>query len=451
MERLIERFMRYCRIDTQSDEESTTYPSTAKQLNLSRMLVEELKEIGMQEVELDEHGYVMATLPANLPEGHKEIPVIGFISHVDTSPSVTGANVDPQWVDYEGGDIVLPKDPSQVIRVADYPMLKDYEGTPIITTDGTTLLGADDKAGIAEIMTAMEQLIQDKDALHGKVRVLFTPDEEIGRGVEFLDIEKLGVECAYTMDGSKLGEIENENFNAFGAQITIRGKNVHPGYAKDKMINALRVLSFLVTQFPEDMLPESTEGREGYVHPHEATACEEEASLHVLIRDFEREGVESKQVLLWEICARTEERFPGAEVTCTFKHSYDNMRFRLEERPEIVEYAMEAAKRVGVEPHLSSIRGGTDGAMMTAKGIPTPNIFTGAHAFHAKTEWAAVSTMRKSVETIIELVKIWAKRPDCFCYLERSREHASRYSATSQTTRCFVGHRSTREKYCIDA
>lgn len=410
MERLLERFIRYCRVDTQSAEGKETYPSTAKQLNLSRMLVEELEELGLQEVELDEHGYVMATLPARLPQGHAEVPVIGFISHVDTSPSVTGADVDPQVLVYEGGEITLPKDPTQVIRPQDFPDLEKFVGTEIVTTDGTTLLGADDKAGIANIMTAMELLLADEDAVHGKVRVLFTPDEEIGQGIRYLDLDKFGAEVGYTMDGGPIGEIECENFHAANAVVTVRGKNVHPGYAKDKMVNALRVVADLLNRFPTEMLPETTEGSQGYIHAHELQGCEEEATISVLIRDFELDGLQEKKDLLRQIAQQAQETFAGSEVLCDIRDSYANMRIHLDARPEAMEYALAATRRVGLEPKSSKIRGGTDGALLSAKGLPTPNIFTGGYGFHSKTEWASVMTMKKSVQTIVELIKLWAEK-----------------------------------------
>ncbi len=409
-EKLIERFIRYCKIDTQSSESSTTYPSTSKQFDLANLLVEELKEIGLEEVEVDEHGYVMATLPARLPEGHPEVPTIGLIAHMDTSPAVTGANVQPQLITYEGGDIVLPKDNTQVIRAKDFPDLEKYIGTSLITTDGTTLLGADDKAGIAEIMTAIEELIADESAIHGAIRILFTPDEEIGKGTEYLDLKKFNVPFAYTVDGGPIGEIENENFNATNGSITIKGKNVHPGYAKNKMINSIRIAAFIIEQLPKNALPETTEGKEGYIHVMSVQGSEEETELYLIIRDFDKEALEEKKALVHSLCQKAERAFPGSQVTANLQESYSNMRFALDEHPEIVEYALEATKRAGLEPRLSSIRGGTDGALLAQKGIPTPNLFTGGYSFHSKTEWASVMAMEKSVEMLKNLCLIWAEK-----------------------------------------
>ena len=410
MQKLIERFVRYCKIDTQSSETSETYPSTKKQFDLAKILVDELREIGLADVEMDSYGYVMATLPAKLPKDHPKVPIIGLIAHMDTSPAVTGTNVNPQIIRYEGGDIVLPADNNQVILEKDYPDLKKYIGTDIITTDGTTLLGADDKAGIAEIMTAMEILINDDKAIHGEVRVLFTPDEEIGKGTQHLDIEKFNVELAYTSDGGPIGEIEHENFNAANASITIKGKNVHPGYAKDKMVNSLRVVAHLLEQFPTEILPETTEKKVGYIHAHEIKGCEEETQMLVLIRDFENEGVQEKKELLYKLCQDAERAFPGSEVICNILDSYSNMRFALDKRPEVVEYALEATRRAGLEPYLNSIRGGTDGAALASKGIPTPNLFTGGYCFHSKLEWASIMVMEKSVEMLTHLCRIWAEK-----------------------------------------
>lgn len=408
MSLLVERFVRYCKVDTQSDESSDSYPSTMKQFDLARLLAKECEEMGLQEVSLDEHGYVMATLPARLPEGHPPVETIGLVSHMDTSPAVTGANVKPQILRYEGGDIVLPKAPEQVIRVSEYPELDEYIGTDLITTDGTTLLGADDKAGIAEIMTAMDTLLNDPNAVHGAVRVLFTPDEEIGRGTDFLDLERFGVKVAYTMDGGPEGQVQCETFSAASAHITIHGKNVHPGYAKGKMINAVRLMSELLTRIPTEERPETTEGREGYYHPYHLQGEEELATIKVLLRDFELEGLEARKEWIQAACAEVEALHPGSRIECEIVDSYRNMKLKLDERPEILEHALEAIRRTGYEPKVGLVRGGTDGSVLSWKGIPTPNLFTGGRAYHSQREWVPVVGMEKAVEMILHLVQSWA-------------------------------------------
>lgn len=412
-EKLLERFLTYVKIDTQSDEESTTYPSTEKQLNLSRLLVEQLKELGMKDVELSEHGYVFATLPSNLPESYpKKVPTIGFIAHVDTSPEVSGANVKPViHKNYQGGEIVLPGDQTQVIKPETDPALGNCLGHDVITTDGTTLLGADNKSGVAEIMTALEYLIQNPEVLHGEIRVSFTVDEEVGSGTKYFDVKHFGAKYAYTIDGETAGEVEDETFCADTVILTVNGVNMHPGYAKDRLVNALKIGSDIISRLPRKALsPETTEKREGYVHPHAMNGGVEKTTLKFLIRDFTVEGLEEKEKFLEQIMNEVLIDYPGASGDFKVEESYRNMRYVLDKYPFVVEYALEAVKRSGLEPHQSLIRGGTDGARLSYEGLPTPNIFTGGHNFHSKREWVTVQDMEKAVETIVNLVKIWAEK-----------------------------------------
>ena len=413
-ETVLDRFLRYVKIDTQSAEGVEDFPSTAKQFDLLKLLRDELAELGLDGVELDKHGYVTATLPANLPEGHPaadKVPAVAFLAHVDTSPDVSGKDVKPQiHENYQGGDIQLPGDPEQVIRVADTPQLKTAVGCDIVTTDGTTLLGADDKAGIAEIMTALDRLISDPSIHHGPIKVGFTPDEEVGRGVDFFDVEKFGADVAYTLDGSVLGEIEDETFNAWGALYKIQGINVHPGYAKGKMVNAIRVAADIVSRMPYDMSPETTEKREGYLHPHGVTGGTDQAELKVLIRDFDLQGIDEKSDLLRTIRDEAAEAWPGAKIDLEIKESYRNMRLKLDEDPRAVEYAMEAIRRAGHEPHKELIRGGTDGARLCYMGLLTPNLFAGGVNFHSKLEFVPVQWMEAAVETIVQLAGVWLEK-----------------------------------------
>ncbi|RKY43456.1 MAG: peptidase T, partial [Candidatus Neomarinimicrobiota bacterium] len=387
---LLERFLRYVKIDTQSREGvEDKFPSTEKQKELSKLLVKELRELGLEDAEMDEYGYVMATLPSNLSEGERsKVPAIGFIAHVDTSPEVSGKDVKPIiHRNYRGGDIVLPGAPDQVIKFEENPALKDHIGDDIITSDGTTLLGADDKAGIAEIMTAIEYLLNHPEIKHGDIRIAFTPDEEVGNGTKYFDKEKFGVKYAYTVDGESIGEIENETFNASGAVFTIHGINVHPGYAKNKLVNAVKIASFIVQEIDKYPAPENTEKREGYLHPYVIEGGVEKCTVKVLIRDFETSGMKEKENILNDIKKTAESKFPGSKVELEIKESYKNMKIKLEEDPRVVEYALEAVKMAGLEPKLQIIRGGTDGAKLCFMGVLTPNIFTGGHNFHSKQEW----------------------------------------------------------------
>ena len=405
---VLDRFLRYAVIDTQSDPTSKTQPSTEKQKNLGRVLVEELLEIGLSDAHLDEHGYVYATIPANT---EKSVPVICFCSHMDTAPDFTGTNVKPQIVhSYQGGDITLTGDTQQVIRVADHPTLKDQIGNDIITTDGTTLLGADDKAGLAEIMTAAKVLIDNPSIKHGTIKILFTPDEEIGRGVDKVDLKKLGAEFAYTIDGSTAGEIEDETFSADGVEISIQGVAMHPGFAKGKMENAIKIAGEIIAKLPKHIAPETTSGREGFIHPTGVTGSMEKAELGFIIRDFVDEGLADKEALLEGIVKEVIAAYPGSSYTFKVKHQYRNMKSVLDRNPEIVEHAIEAIRRAGMNPVRGSIRGGTDGSRLSFMGLPTANIFDGGHAFHSPLEWVSIQDMEKAVATIVETAKIWEER-----------------------------------------
>jgi tripeptide aminopeptidase len=412
-ESVLDRFDRYVRIDTQSMEESEAYPSTPKQWNLLNLLRDELKALGVSDASVDTHGYVTGTIPGNLdPARAKRAPTIGFLAHVDTSPAITGANVKPViHRNYQGGDIVLPGDTTQVISPAEYPNLeKRYIGMDIVTSDGTTLLGADDKAGVAEIMTAIDMLRQNPDLKHGKLRIAFTPDEEVGNGTKFFDVKKFGADYAYTMDGGPLGEIEYETFNAFQAVITIQGVGVHPGYAKDKLVNAVRIMADIIARLPRDMSPETTEERQGYVHPYEFSGQTESAKVKLILRDFEMAGMEQKKTLIGKIVADVRALYPKATIDLEIKEQYLNMRYLIEKEPKVLRYAEEAIRRCGVEPHSKVIRGGTDGARLTYMGLLTPNLFAGGEAFHSKIEWVPVQVMEKAVETIIQLAAVWAEK-----------------------------------------
>ncbi len=407
-ETVLERFLRYVVIDTQSDPRSPSQPSTEKQKNLGRVLVEDLKAIGLVDAHLDEHGYVYATVPANTD---KDVPVICFCSHMDTAPDFSGTGVKPQlFKGYAGGDIALSGDPERVIRVSEHPALKDQIGNDIVTTDGTTLLGADDKAGLAEIVTAAAVLMSRPDIEHGAIRILFTPDEEIGRGVDKVDLEKLGAQFAYTVDGETAGYIEDETFSADGVEIEIKGVAIHPGFAKDRMVNAIKIASAIIDRLPKDLAPETTEGREGFIHPTGLTGSMEKASISLIVRDFEEEGLAHKEAMLSQIVEEVIASYPGATYSLEIKHQYRNMKTVLERNPEIVDYALEAVRRAGLEPERGRIRGGTDGSRLSAMGLPCPNIFAGGHAFHSPLEWVSRQDMEKAVTTLVELARIWAER-----------------------------------------
>ncbi len=405
----LDRFLSYVKFDTQSSEESDTYPSTLKQLELSKHLVKELKDLGLEDVELTEHGYVFATLPANVDH---PVPVIGLIAHVDTSPEVSGAGVNPViHENYQGGDIVLPADTSQVIEYRNNPDLKNCIGHDIITTDGTTLLGADNKAGIAEIMGALTYLIQNPEIKHGKIRVAFTVKSEVGTGTEHFDVKHFGADFAYTIDGEAAGEIEDETFCADTAIVKVKGVNVHPGYAKGKMINGIKIAAEFIDRLPKNSnSPETTEGREGYLHPHAIKGGVELTEITFLVRDFTVEGLKEREKLLAHIARELSDKYNPASVEMEVKESYRNMKYKIDEHPEVVEYALEAVRRSGLEPKKNLIRGGTDGARLSYMGLPTPNVFTGGHNFHSQKEWISIQDMEKAVETIVNLLQIWEEK-----------------------------------------
>jgi tripeptide aminopeptidase len=403
------RFLRYAVIDTQSDPASPTCPSTAKQKNLGALLARELQEMGIRDAHLDEHGYVYATIPANTD---KSVPVICFCSHMDTSPDCTGKDVKPQIVrNYRGGDIVLSADPTQVIRAAEHPALNDQIGNDIITTDGTTLLGADNKAGLAEIMDAAQFLVDNPQVKHGAIKILFTPDEEIGRGVDKADLKKLGADFAYTIDGETAGNVEDETFSADAATISIEGVSAHPGFAKGKMEHAIKIAAAIVDRLPKDTCsPETTEGKQGFLHPIGITGALEKATVSFIVRDFTDAGLKQKEALLEGIAKAVMKDFPRSTYRLEIKQQYRNMKQVIDRHPDIIDNAMEAIRRTGLTPVKSSIRGGTDGSRLSFMGLPCPNIFAGEHAFHSRLEWVSVQDMEKAAQTIVHLAMIWEER-----------------------------------------
>ena len=403
----VERFLRYVSFDTQSSEESTSYPSTEKQKILGRQLVEELREMGLADAGMDEWGYVTATLPANA--GHS-VPVIGLIAHMDTSPEVSGADVRPViHKNYQGGDLNLPA--GVVIRADETPELARQLGNDIITSDGNTLLGADNKAGIAEIFSAIRYLIDHPEIAHGRLRIAVTPDEEVGRGTEHFDVKGFGADFAYTIDGETLGEVEDETFCADSVTITISGVNLHPGYAKGKLVNATRIAARLIANLPQDALsPETTSGREGYIHPHHLTGTVEEAVIKFLIRDFTVEGLKEKETLLQQWAGEAMKSYPKARMDFRVDESYRNMKYEINKEPRVVEYALEAVQRAGITPIRNIIRGGTDGSRLSYQGLLTPNIFTGGHNFHSRQEWISIQDMQKAVQVIVLLAAVWAEK-----------------------------------------
>jgi tripeptide aminopeptidase len=406
---LVERFVKYAKIHTSSAEGSETYPSTERQFDLARILVQELKELGLKDAAVDEHCYVTATLPANFPGG-KNVPVIGFISHMDTYPEVSGENVQPTFHEnYQGEDIRLPRN-DKVITVADNPYLKECLGETIITSDGSTLLGADDKAGIAEIMEAVTRMVENPDFRHGTVKIAFTPDEEVGAGVKHFDIEKFGAMVAYTMDGGQRGEVENETFCADSAIVTFVGRDIHPGYAKGKMVPSIKVAGTFLASLPREGTPETTEQREGYIHPINIEGNTSQTKVTLLIRDFDVKELAPKADFIRKTAERAAAEWPGAEAKVEIKQYYRNMKYDLEKEPRAVAYAMEAIRRIGIEPKLGSIRGGTDGSNLSARGLPTPNIFTGEQAFHGYTEWVCVKDMELATRGILATVQVWSEK-----------------------------------------
>ena len=403
---LKDRFLKYVSFDTQADESSESYPSTEKQLVLLRYLKEELETIGLKEVTMDEYGYVMATLPAT--PGYEKVPTIGFISHVDTAPDMSGANVKPHVVEnYDGRDIMLGND--VWLRVEEFPELTFFKGHTLIHTDGTTLLGADDKAGVAEIVTAMEWLVAHPEVAHGKIRVGFTPDEEIGRGVDYFNVEKFAADFAYTMDGGMEGELEYENFNAAGAKIVVAGRNVHPGMAKNKMINAIDIVTELNGMLPVSERPQFTEGYEGFFHCVGIKGSVEEAEINYIIRDHDSEKFEQKKQLMWDVVNFLQRKYGEKVLTLSMRDQYYNMRKMVEPHPQVIEKARRAMIEAGVKPQVKPIRGGTDGSRLSFMGLPCPNLFTGGMNFHGRYEYASLTTMNKAMNTIINLARIWAE------------------------------------------
>ena len=403
-QKVIDRFISYVKIDTQSDETSQTTPSTEKQWVLARKLKQELEEMGMQEVDIDENAYVMATLPANVSH---EVPVIGFVAHFDTTPDFSGTNVNPQIIEnYDGGDILLNKEKNIVLSPEYFDDLQQYKGQTIITTDGTTLLGADDKAGITEIMEAMKYLLENPQIKHGKIRICFTPDEEIGRGAHKFDVKKFGAEWAYTMDGSQIGELEYENFNAAGATITVTGKSVHPGYAKEKMINSMYIAQDFINSLPRLETPEHTEGRQGFFHLNGIQGDVEETKLHYIIRDHDRKHFEARKQVMTKLAQDLCDQYERDCVHVEIKDQYFNMKEKVQPVKHIVDIAEKAMKSLDITPIIKPIRGGTDGAQLSFKGLPCPNIFAGGHNFHGKYEYVPVESMQKAVEVIVRISEL---------------------------------------------
>jgi tripeptide aminopeptidase len=404
-----ERFLRYAQIDTQSDPLSTTFPSTAKQKDLGRLLLQELLAMGITDAELDEHGYIYATIPANTD---KKVPVICFCSHMDTSSDCSGTNVKPIiHQKYDGGDIILPDDPLQVIRPAEHPYLQLKKGEDIITASGATLLGADDKAGVAAIMDAAHFLLQHPGIKHGAIRILFTPDEETGRGVEKLDMQKLNAQYGYTLDGGERGSLEDETFSADAVKITIHGVGIHPGTAKDKLVSAIKVASEIVAALPTNGLsPETTENRQGFIHPVRIQGVVEKAEIDFIIRDFVTAELASHEAFLRSVMDNVLQRYPQATATFQVIEQYRNMKEVLDQHPQVCEYAADAMRRAGVEPLKMIIRGGTDGSRLSFMGLPCPNIFTGEMALHSKHEYVSIQDMQKAVETIVYLAQVWEEK-----------------------------------------
>ncbi len=409
-ETAIDRFLRYVKIDTQSAEGADKVPSTEKQWVLARLLEKELKALGVQNVRVSEHAIVYGKVPGNLPDNSK-VPTIGFIAHMDTSPAVSGENVKAIiHKNYQGGDIVLPNDKTQIITVEQNPALKELIGDDIITADGTTLLGSDDKAGIAEIMTMIDILRNNPQLKHGNIAVAFTPDEEVGGGIDKFDIAGFGAKYAYTVDGGELGEISDETWSARTATVTFHGKSTHPGYAKGILVNSAYAAADFLGRFPPNMLPETTEGRVGFVHPYIANLDVETSTVKVLVRDFDLSGIEAKENMLKQMTAAVEIKFPNVRVEYSSVLGYLNMKEELKNHPKLIEYAQEASRRAGIKPKMKPIRGGTDGARLTFMGLPTPNLFTGGHNFHGKLEWNSRKGLEKSTEMLVNLVQVWAEK-----------------------------------------
>jgi tripeptide aminopeptidase len=410
MSSVLDRFLRYVKIDTQSDPQSSSFPSTAKQRDLSNLLVIELQQLGVADAHVDEHGYVYATIPGNSDK--IGVPVICFCSHVDTSPDVTGANVKPiVHPNWDGTDIVLPDDPTQILRISELNDLGNQVGNDIVTASGTTLLGADNKAGVAEIMAAAEYLLANPDILHGDIKILFTPDEEVGRGTEKVDLGKLGADFGYTVDGEAVGTMEDETFSADGVSITIHGVSTHPGYAIGKLENALKIAGDILAALPKDSLsPETTSDKAGFIHPVHMEGIQEKARIDFIIRDFTTAGLHEKEDFLAQIVVKVLEQYPGSRSEMQVKEQYRNMKEILDQHPDVVENAMLAIERSGLKAIRRSIRGGTDGSRLSFMGLPCPNIFAGEHAFHSRLEWVSVQDMEKAVEVIVNLARVWEEK-----------------------------------------
>jgi len=405
---LVDRFVTYAKVHTQSCEESETYPSTERQFDLARILVDELKALGLSDASVDDNCYVTATLPAT--PGCEKVPAIALIAHMDTYPEVSGENVIPTFHEnYQGGDIALPQN-DIVIKKSENPYLDTCIGETIISADGTTLLGADDKAGIAEIMEALTRIHENPDYAHGTVKIAYTPDEEVGAGVKHFDIEKFGALVAYTMDGGQRGEVEDETFCADSAIVKFVGRDIHPGYAKDKMVPSVKVAGTFLASLPSEGAPETTEGKEGYIHPIGVKGNTSETEVTVLIRDFDEDQLPVKAAMIKEYAEKACAAWPGSKCEVEIKQYYRNMKYDLAKEPRAMDYAMEAIKRVGIEPHRGSIRGGTDGSNLSARGLPTPNIFTGEQSFHGYTEWICVKDMELATDTIIHLIDVWREK-----------------------------------------
>ncbi len=404
-----EKFIRYVQIDTQSDPNSITFPSTSKQLNLSRILVQELLDMGVHDAQLDDNGYVYATIPSNVEH---QVPVICFCSHVDTSPDCSGTNVKPiVHTDYQGQDIMLPDDESVVIKYNEHPDLANQIGHDIITASGTTLLGADDKAGVAEIMEAARILVNNPEIKHGDIKILFTPDEEIGRGVDFVNLDKVGAQYAYTMDGEKAGTIEDETFSADGATLIINGISVHPGFAKNKMQSAIKIAAQIIENLPKDHLtPESTSGKQGFIHPTTISGAIEQASINFIVRDHDTIKLAEHEAILENVIKYVIAQYPGSSYSLEIKEQYRNMKEVLDKHPMIMEIGLQAIELAGMQAERRSIRGGTDGSRLSFMGLPCPNVFAGGHAFHGKMEWVSVQDMEKAVRTILYISNIWSTK-----------------------------------------
>lgn len=413
-ESALDRFLRYVKIDTQSDDTSETYPSTEKQWDLLNLLVTELKEIGIEDAATDKWGYVVGTLPANIPQDHPaygKVPTIGFLAHVDTSPESPGKDVKPQVIEnYQGGDLVLPGDPGQVIKEAENPGLTKCYGHTIVTTDGTTLLGADDKAGIASIMTSIDYLINNPEILHGDIKIGFTPDEEIGKGTLHFDVAKFGAKYAYTIDGELPGELNDETFSADGCLITVEGRDIHPGNAKDIMVNSIRCIADIIARTPRDMAPETTEKKEPYIHPYILEGGVVKSTLKLLFRDFDSTGLIKHKEIMEKIISEVQPLHPKAKITMEVTEQYRNMKDELDKNPMVLECLWEAATKAGADPRWEPIRGGTDGSRLTEMGLPCPNIYGGGQNFHSRQEWLSVDSMNMTVETIKHLVQTWVEK-----------------------------------------